>query len=198
VRSLHPGNAWSSVVYTVLGLYLLASTADMRPWCRRSEGATLLWFSWLSFHFHATESAWTNALDITMVTHLCMSCLTHCLGLPDLACVGLTWTATGGLLANAWSHRYDPSAAACVQHMVPLLAPLVAALLALQAQAGAWGRFAAFGGGFAVKLADRRLAAGGVRAGVVNGTSMFHLLTGAAMYLHYAEVLLTPLGSSAQ
>ncbi len=186
---LHPGNAYSSAIYTALGAMLLWNGSSERPWCCAVEGATLLWFSWLSYHYHATELEWAGALDITMVIHLCVSCLVQCLGLGDLACVALAWAATGGLLANVWSHRAEPERSVPVRCMVPLLAPLVLALLHLQAAAGAWARFGAFGAGFAVKLLDRRLAPSR-RCGMVNGTSAFHLLTGLAMCMHYRRVLL--------
>ena len=189
--ALHPGNAWSSGVYGVLGSLLLWSAGkEQMRWCRSTEGAALLWFAWLSFSYHASECDWTGVLDITMVTHLCVSCLTHALRFPDLICVAIAWTTTCGLLASAWSHMREPAQSVPVKYMMHVLTPLVLMLLCIQARAGAWWRFSAFGVGFAVKLVDRWAAGHGARAGVINGTSAFHVLTGAAMYLHYQEMLM--------
>ncbi len=63
------------------------------------------------------------------------------------------------------------------------------AILWLLWLAGEWVRFATFGAGFAIKLVDIACAACSVKAGAINGTSVFHLLTCTAMYLHYAAVL---------
>lgn len=188
---LHPGNAWSSGVYAILGCLLLWNEGKgPLIWCRSSEGATLLWFAWLSFSYHASECYWTGALDITLVIHLCVSCLAHALLWPDLICVAIAWMVTCSLLASVWTHVKEPAQSVPVKYMMPLLTPLVLALLTIQALGGSWWRFSTFGFGFAVKLMDRWAAGHGVRTGVANGTSIFHLLTGVAMYLHYEEMLM--------
>lgn len=50
--------------------------------------------------YHATESDWTGALDITMVIHLCMSCLWQLAGFDDLTALGMAWLVTLALLCD--------------------------------------------------------------------------------------------------
>jgi hypothetical protein len=73
--------------------------------------------------------------------------------------------------------------------MMPILVVLVVAILGLLLQAGTYLSFALFASGFAVKLLDLACAHRGTRAGAVNGTSAFHVLTCSAMYLHYTAAL---------
>lgn len=187
-KVMHPGNAWSSVIYTALGIYLITTPAILRPWSRTSEGVTLIWFSWLSFNYHATESDWIGAMDITMVTHLCISCLAHSLDITDLKCMLIAWSITISFLANVIYQRYNVANAIIVKFMIPIVTTLVVPLLWFQFGVSYW-RFFTFGTGFLLKLIDRKLAKYRIPLGIVNGTSVFHILTGMAMFMHY-EVML--------
>lgn len=183
----HPGNAWSSISYAILGLYLLTTESSTRPLSRSIEGALLIWFSWLSFTFHATEIDWIGALDITVVIHLCIACLTHLLGIPDMLCIITSWSITLLLLTNVYYNENNPSNSITVKHMMNIVTPLVFAILYLLI--GQLDRFIIFGLGFALKKIDRIASMRGIVLGSINGTSAFHILTCVAMYLHYQILL---------
>ena len=124
----------------MLGLYLLLELEPTaRPWTCFVEGITLLWFSWLSFSYHATESDFIGALDITMVIHLCMSCLWQLAGFSDMVGLALAWTVTAVLLVDVCVA--DPSTTMAVRYMMPILVLLVAAIVWLQWLAGEWVRY---------------------------------------------------------
>jgi hypothetical protein len=183
----HPGNAWSSLVYAWLGCDLLLRGSSLRPLTCWMEGLSLLWFSSLSFGYHATEIEVLGALDVTMVLHLCMSCLWQLCSLGDFEYLQPAWSITLPLLADVFQ-RQDASRSIAVRFMMPLLTTVVLALLAVMAYQQIWLRSAMFAAAFVLKLLDLAAARGGVRMGALNGTSVFHLLTGGAMYLHYAAV----------
>jgi len=182
-RIKHWGNAWSSVVYAILGIYLLNTSATVRPLSRSLEGALLLWFSWLSFTYHATEIDWIGALDITLVIHLCISCLTHTLGFSDTNCILISWSILLYFLSNVYHNRSNPSNSITVKYMMNIVTSLV--ILLMWYQIGYWLRFFTFGLGFLLKKIDRVIASNGIAMGVINGTSLFHILTCLAMFMHY-------------
>jgi hypothetical protein len=179
----HLGNAWSSVVYAMLGIYLLNTSSTNRPLSRSIEGALLIWFSWLSFRYHATEIDWIGALDITLVIHLCISCLTHSIGFTDINCILISWSILLYFLSNVYHNRDNPSESITVKHMMDIVTTLV--ILLMWYQIGYWTRFIMFGLGFILKKMDRIIASNGFELGVINGTSLFHVLTCIAMFMHY-------------
>ena len=183
----HPGNAWSSIIYAFIGLYLLNTSSSIRPYSRCVEGSLLIWFAWLSFTYHSTENDWIGALDITLVIHLCISCLTHSLGLADINCILMSWSILLYFLLNVYENKDEPSNSITVKYMMPIVTTLV--IILMWFQVGFWMRFFTFGLGFLLKKIDRIGADKGIILGVINGTSLFHILTGIAMYMHY-EVML--------
>ena len=58
-------------------------------------------------------------------------------------------------------------------------------ILLMWYQIGYWLRFFTFGIGFLLKKIDRVIASNGIAMGVINGTSLFHILTCLAMFMHY-------------
>ena len=180
-----PGNAWSSMVYAALAIYLWAN-ATSRPLARGTESAVLAWFAYESWSYHATASRWKGCQDLWCVVYLCLSCTTRYLTRDDNVGVALTWCAMGPLLADAALNR--PDNGIVVANNEGMISVLVYILLWFSIRK--WVQFSAFAIAFTAKVIDMTLAKHGVHAGIVNGTSTFHVLTGLAMYYHYRDHIL--------
>ena len=184
-RRTAPGNTYSSLVYAALACYLAQLRAPARPRACATEAVILLWFAYLSFRYHHTTSRWHGSLDLWCVTYLCMSCLSRYLYSSDKQAVLFTWVAMVPLLADVAMHAPDNNAV--VSFSKSIIGLLVYMLLACSV--GKWRQFLAFALAFVAKVIDMELAKQGVHTtSPVNGTSLFHVLTGVAMYFHYREM----------
>ena len=184
-----PGNAYSSLVYAALALYLARLPAPRRPLARASEAAVLVWFAYLSFRYHHTTSRWHGALDLWCVTYLCVSCLSRYLYRADREALAFTWVFMIPLLLDVALE--SPDHGVVVSYNLGILIVLVYLLLSFSV--GKWRQFTSFTLAFAAKIADMVLARAGYHtSSPLNGTSAFHLLTGLAMYYHYRDEIASP------
>jgi len=99
----------------------------------------------------------------------------------------MSWSILLYFLLNVYENKDEPSNSITVKYMMPIVTTLV--IILMWFQVGFWMRFFTFGLGFLLKKIDRIGADKGIILGVINGTSLFHILTGIAMYMHY-EVML--------
>jgi len=180
------GNAWSSWVYAVLGVYL-ASRPTTRPLAGAAEIPVLIWFASMSYSYHITTAKWNGAQDLWGVTYLCVSCLSRYLTEDDWKGVAFTWMVMGPLMADMAVHA--PNKCIVVDNDLGIIGVLVYMLLWFSI--GKWKQFIAFALAFTAKVIDMALASAGYHTtSAINGTSVFHLLTGLAMYYHYNDTLI--------
>ena len=181
---LHPGNAYSSIVFALLAVWLARASVPKWHRARETDVVVLLWLSVVSFRFHATESLWIETQDLWCVIYLCVSCLSRYVRKCDASATGFTWAAAGPLLIDAAA---QPLGRAVVeQHYLGIIGVLVYVLLWYSTRH--WGQFAALLLAFIVKVADMVAASQGLYTNSpVNGTSLFHILTAIALYYHYRD-----------
>ena len=176
------GNTYSSLVYAALALYLMRRPSGSRPLGHASEIVVLFWFAYLSFRYHMTTSRWHGALDLWCVVYLCMSCLSRYRYDSDRDSVLFTWIAMVPLLIEAALDL--PDGGHVVVDNLGIIGVLVYLLLSYSV--GLWRQFSAFALAFTFKAGDMAMARAGKHTlSPVNGTSLFHMLTGLAMYYHY-------------
>lgn len=182
----HPGNAYSSFAYAWLALWLATRKTVAMRWSRQSDAAVLAWLSVVSFRFHMTESLWIETQDLWCVIYLCLACVARYMEGDDVRAMLLTWLAMAGLLADAaWQGVGE---AVVEEHYMGIIGVLVYFLL--RYSVGAWLQLLSLALGFGVKVADMWFAQDGQHTSVVaNGTSLFHVLTAVALWLHYRSVV---------
>ena len=135
----HPGNAFSSLAFAAVGLWLSRVTVATYAMARQSDVVVLLWLCVVSFRFHATESLWIETQDLWCVVYLCVSCLSRYIARTDSQSVLFTWVAMGALLVDAVA---QPVGRAVVeQHYIGIVGVLVYALLWFSQSC--WCQFAA-------------------------------------------------------
>lgn len=182
----HPGNAYSSLAFAAVGVWLAWAPVPLLKMSRQSDVVVLLWLSVVSFRFHATESLWVETQDLWCVIYLCVSCLSRYVANTDARAVLFTWLAMGGLLIDAVA---EPVGSAVVeQYYIGIIGVLVYVLLWYSQSS--WWQFGLLLIAFVAKVADMAAAgAGKWTSSPVNGTSMFHLLTASALWVHYRDVV---------
>ena len=186
----HVGNAYSSIIYAILGIWLSRVTTKQYELSRQSDVVVLLWLSVVSFRFHATELLWIETQDLWCVIYLCTSCISRYIERDDKAMV-FTWVAMGPLLLDAVIQRVG--SAVVLENYIGIIGALIYILLWFS-----WKSKLQFGlllVAFVAKLADMAAASNSMYTRwPINGTSAFHILTAAALYVHYkTEVLHHPL-----
>ena len=189
----HRGNAWTSIIYLLIGFSLLTTDGTgQRPLTRSLLGTMNIEFATFSFLYHATEDQWVGVLDAIWLQNLCAASLFMLVGLSDLTVVVLTLIFLCFEVTNLFTkHRQYPIMCFGEKYMIHVLTPLV--LLILTAVAilhHDWVDFWYFSTAFSIKAIDRnlaRLCRGFRTTSPIQGTSMFHLLTGIVMFRHYAK-----------
>ena len=153
---------------------------------RQSDVVVLVWLSVVSFRFHATELLWVETQDLWCVIYLCVSCLSRYICNTDARAILFTWAAMGPLLVEAVA---QPVGAAAVEEYYIGIIGVLVYLLLWYSQSNGY-QFAALLIAFVAKVADMAAAAEGMHtASPLNGTSVFHILTAAALYMHYRDVV---------